>query len=236
MTPPNRTAERLPQRQEKGPLLPAARSLGRKRPRRAAVPRRHRHIALQQDRPHRTRMQVVSGGSCYAHDAWREPDAASRRRFDAAASMRPSRTACRRGLPGGGRLRQAPVAGAAGGDDLALIDFYAIRERARDHVRAGDPAVLPLHASPRTTSRAAALFDPVTEADRAGEVGDASAHQAHLPDPRHRRRGVRRRSARTPNMSGCSTRSTAPASFIAGLPTWGTLIGLQPAAAARPSG
>ena len=34
-------------RQEKRPLLPAARSLGRKRPRRATIRRRHRHIALQ---------------------------------------------------------------------------------------------------------------------------------------------------------------------------------------------
>ncbi len=35
--------------QEKGPLLRAARSLGRKRPRRAAGPQRHRRPALQQD-------------------------------------------------------------------------------------------------------------------------------------------------------------------------------------------
>ena len=34
-------------------------------------------------------------------------------------------------------------------------------------------------------------------------------------------------SAPTPNMSGCSIRSTAPSPSSAGMPTWGTLIGLM---------
>ena len=51
-SPPNNDASearvRVPSSgQKKRPLLPAARSLGRKRPRRAAIRRRHRHTALQ---------------------------------------------------------------------------------------------------------------------------------------------------------------------------------------------
>ena len=57
---------------------------------------------------------------------------------------------------------------------MGLIDFSQFVNELATAVRAGDPAVLPLHASRPRTSRAAALFDPVTEADRAGEARCAS--------------------------------------------------------------
>ena len=108
---------------------------------------------------------------------------------------------------------------------MTAIDFAAFVDELATAVRRGDPAVLPHLARRRGQG-----FGPGL---RSGDGGrprrrkrHALADQAELPRARHRRRGVRQRARATPNMSGCSTRSTAPSPSSAGMPAWGTLIAL----------
>jgi len=70
------------------------------------------------------------------------------------------------------------------------------------------------------------VFDPVTEADRGAEGGDAAADCADLPRPWRHRRGIRAGPARGEYVWVLDP-IDGTKSFISGLPTWGTLIGLM---------
>ncbi len=107
------------------------------------------------------------------------------------------------------RRRTRPVHGdLADASGKAILPFFRAQFGLDDKARGGAP------------------FDPVTEADRAAEVVLRAMIGQTFPGHGILARESSARSAPTPSASGSSTRSTAPAPSIGGLPTWGTLIGL----------
>ena len=92
---------------------------------------------------------------------------------------------------------------------MTAVDFSQLRPRAGDLVRAGDPALLP-HPLGGDGQVARRRFDPVTEADRAGEAAMRQMISAPSRPTASSARNLAPSGA-MPNSSGCSTRSTAPA-------------------------
>ena len=200
-------------------------SLGRKRPRRAADTRRQSHIALQQYDTALHKMQGANQAGCYADSVISAGSAVCR---TASADVQLARQlAAGSHSPGGisRAWRRQPPARGQRRTPCRPIDFAPSSTSSPTAVRPGDPAVLP-HGARRRGQVAGRRLRSGHRGRPRRRSGHAQLIKRTFPDPRHRRRGVRQRAAPTPNMSGCSIRSTAPSAFISGLPVWGTLIGL----------
>ena len=93
---------------------------------------------------------------------------------------------------------------------MTVIDFTAFIGRL---ATSSGETILPFFRTSLSIDNKSTVheFDPVTEADRAAESGDATADQAPIsPVARHCVGEELAASAKTPNMSGCWIRSTAP--------------------------
>ena len=187
-------------------------SLGRKRPRRAAVTRGA--TALQNMPPHRTKNKSILDSilHTFPHElAWPRPttgrpgrDRPIHRARKMPYVARPTDAAGRRSGPCPQAGRQAHVRRS-----MTAVDFAAFID---ELATVSGEAITPFFRtslSVEDKSRGGA-FDPVTAADRAAEARHARPDPAKIPRPWHRGRGVRRRARRCGISSGFSTRSTAP--------------------------
>ena len=111
--------------------------------------------------------------------------------------------------------KSAPFTIVSGGARDDRRRFRRLRRQARASFERSDPAVLPQRDRRRgQIARRRVRSGHRSRPRRRG--GDAPADRPDLSRPRRDRRGIRRRTGPTPNMSGCSIRSTAPrASFPA---------------------
>ena len=108
------------------------------------------------------------------------------------------------------RQSQAPLLAADGCGGAHDGDrFCSVRRRARHRFGRDHPAVLPHRARRREQEPLRRLRSGDRRRPRRGSR-HARADQANISRARHPRRGIRRRARPTPNMSGCSIRSTAP--------------------------
>jgi len=116
-------------------------------------------------------------------------------------------------------------------DDLPVGELTALAERLADAARA---ETLPRFHGPRLSAanKAAKGFDPVTEADRGAEAAIRAILGRERPDD-----GIfGEEEAATPSRSGLTwviDPVDGTRAFLAGLPTWGTLIALDDARRGR---
>ena len=107
---------------------------------------------------------------------------------------------------------------------MTAIDFASLRRPARQRVGRDHPAVLPHRAGDR--EQEAGGFDPVTAADRAAENAMRALIRESFPD--HGIIGEEYGSERTDaEYVWVLDPIDGTKSFIAGMPAWGTLIGLM---------
>ena len=92
---------------------------------------------------------------------------------------------------------------------MTAVDFEKFVERLAD---VSAEAIMPFFRTALAADDKAhgGAFDPVTEADRAAELAMRRLIEATFPEPRDLSARNSALSAKTPNMSGCSIRSTAP--------------------------
>lgn len=108
---------------------------------------------------------------------------------------------------------------------MTAVDFDAFVHQLATVSGEAIPALLP-HGAWHRGQSAGRAFDPVTEADRAAEQAMRQLIPLDLPRPRHHRRGVQRERGGGAPWKRALDPIDGTKSFIAGLPAWGTLIGL----------